>query len=372
MARRGKKSKTGKIVLLVVLAVILLVIAAVAVVGYVWYSNLQKDVNGDPSKTELATIEIVKGDTTKKIAAKLQEQGIVDYPFWFVMMARQQSIDNKLQIGTYEFGVGDSYQEILNILKKAPNYRASVRIGFAEGTEVTDIIDKFLQVGAEKGTAWTKEGFDAALKADYDCPYIPAVGSLPEGCPEYARLEGFLYPDTYDFFLDSTEVELFAKMIDQFNKKVASTGLAEKAQAADKTVYEAMILGSIIQKESGNVADFALISSVFNNRLKIDMKLQSDATVSYMVPKDERLPSCTYDQLNTDTPYNVYLRKGLCPTPICCARIEAIVAACEPEPSEYYYFIGVPADSPTPEAGKTIFAKTFKEHSANVNKYLRG
>ncbi len=364
MGRRRRRSNTKKIVLLSVLAVILAMIAAAAIAAWVFYSNLQKDVNGDDSLTELVTIEIVSGDSTKKISEKLAEKGVIDYPFWFVMMARQQSVDNKLQIGTYEFSVGDSYQEILNILKKAPNHRPSVRIGFAEGTEVTDIIDKFLAAGVEQGASWTKAGFDAALLAEYDCPYIPAVGSLPEGVPSYARLEGFLYPDTYDFFLDSTEEELFAKMIDQFNKKAEAAGLEAKAQAADITVYEAMILGSIIQRESGNVSDFALISSVFNNRLDIDMKLQSDAAVNYMIPKAERLPGCTYEQLNTDTPYNVYMHTGLTPTPICSARIEAIVAACEPETSDYYYFIG------TPE-GETLFSETYKEHLEKVNKYLR-
>lgn len=362
MGRRGKKSK--KLVLWIVLGVIAALIATVAITVSVFYSNLKKDVNGDGTLTDLATIEIVSGDTTKRIAAKLEEKGIVDFPFWFVLMARQQSIDNKLQVGTYEFSVGDSYQEILNILKKAPNYRPSVRIGFAEGAEVTDIIEKFLSVGAEKGTDWTKAGFDAALLAEYDCPYIPKVDSLPEGVPVYARLEGFLYPDTYDFFLDSTEEELFAKMIDQFNKKAEAFGLAEKAQAADITVYEAMILGSIIQRESGNVKDFPLISSVFNNRLDIDMKLQSDAAVNYMIPKDERRPGCTSEQLNTDTPYNTYMHKGLTPTPICCSRMEAVISACEPQESDYYYFIGTPD-------GVTIFAKTYEEHLINVNKYLR-
>ncbi len=364
MGKRGKKSKAKLIVTLAICAVVLLLLVAGIIVFAVVRNNFNNDVNGDKSQTELATIEIVKGDTTKKIAAKLEEKGIIEYPFWFITMARQQSIDNKLQIGTYEFCLGDSYQDILDILKKAPNYRPSVRIGFAEGTEVMDIIDTFLEKGTAAGASWTRAGFEAALSAEYDCPYIPAVGSLPEGCPVYARLEGFLYPDTYDFFVDSTEQECFAKMIDQFNRKAAAVNLEAKAQAADMTVYEAMILGSIIQKESGNVKDFALISSVFNNRLDIDMKLQSDATVSYMIPKEERLPSCTSAQLNTDTVYNVYMHKGLCPTPICCARMEATVAACEPEVSDYFYFIGTPD-------GVTIFAKTYQEHMVNVNKYLR-
>ncbi len=364
MGRRGKQSKVKKWIPLIVIGVIVALLAAAAITVGVVYSNLQKDVNGDDSLTDLITIEIVSGDSTKRIAAKLEEKGIIDFPFWFILMARQQSVDNKLQIGTYEFSVGDSYQEILNILKKAPNYRPSVRIGFAEGAEVTDIIEKFLEVGAENGAKWSQAGFNEALQADYNCPYIPDLDTLPRGVPSYARLEGFLYPDTYDFFLDSTEEELFAKMIDQFNKKAEEFALTEKAQAADMTVYEAMILGSIIQRESGNVSDFPLISSVFNNRLEIDMKLQSDAAVNYMIPKDERRPGCTYEQLNTDTLYNVYMRKGLPPTPICCSRIEAVIYACQPEESDYFYFIGTPD-------GVTIFAKTYQEHLANVNKYLK-
>ena len=84
-----------------------------------------------------------------------------------------------------------------------------------------------------------------------------------------------------------------------------------------------MILGSIIQKEGGKISDYAMISSVFNNRIKIGMKLQSDACGSYPIPKAERLPSCTAEQLKTATPYNVYLHEGLPPTPICCCSIEA-------------------------------------------------
>ena len=364
MSRRGKKSKAGKIILLSVLGALLIAVIAGGIGIYSFISNIRKDMEGDPTQKEMRNIQVEPGDSTRTIAAKLQEAGIIDYSWLFVNEAQEAGLAKKLQIGHYEFCVGASYAEILNVLKKAPNYRPSIRIGFPEGTEVLDIIDRFLEKGEESGAAWTREGFERAINADYDCSLIPAVGTLAEGVPAYARLEGFLYPDTYDFFLDATEEELFAKMIAQFEKKATAAGLAEKAAANNMTVYDAMILGSIIQKESGNVADFALISSVFNNRLKINMKLQSDATVSYMIPKEERLASCTSEQLNKDTAYNVYIRYGLCPTPICCARIEAAVAACEPEASEYYYFIGTPA-------GETLFSKTYEEHMVKVNKYLR-
>ena len=164
-------------------------------------------------------------------------------------------------------------------------------------------------------------------------------------------------------------MELFTKMIGNFNQKAIASGLQDKATAKDMTLYEALTLGSIIQKEAGKVADFNMVSSVFHNRLRDGWLLQSDAAVSYPIPKAERLPSCTYEQLNTDTPYNVYMHKGLTPTPICNPSIEAAVAACEPTASDYFYFIGY-VDKTTGEQ-ITVFAKTFAEHQTNINKYLK-
>jgi UPF0755 protein len=218
--------------------------------------------------------------------------------------------------------------------------------------EVSDIIALFLENGIG-----TETGFKAAIDSNYGYAYLPAAGTKN-------RLEGFLYPDTYDFFVDDTEVNVLSKMLANFNSKAAAAGLEEKAAAADMTVYQAMILGSIIQKEAGKLSDFALVSSVFHNRLKDGIRLQSDATVSYMIPKSERLPSCTADQLEQDTPYNVYIHKGLPPTPICCSSIDAVIAACEPAESDYYYFIGTPD-------GVTVFAKTYEEHRHNVDQYLK-
>lgn len=354
MGRRNKKSKAKKIVLFSILGVILALILGVVVFAF----DVYRDVTGAKEQTDKTVqIEIEPGDSTGIIARKLEDADVIGYSLVFRYMATMQSVDDKLQVGIYEFNAGESYSQILHILKQAPNYRPSVRITFTEGMEVSDIVEKFLEVGKSKGATWTKEGFETALDYDYGYVYIPGVGTEN-------RLEGFLYPDTYDFFLDDTEVNLFAKMISNFNQKAISVDLETKAAAANMTVYEVLTLGSIIQKEGGKISDFAMVSSVFHNRLEIDMLLQSDAAVSYPIPKEERLPSCTYEQLTTDTPYNVYIHKGLTPTPICNPSIDAVVAACEPAESEYYYFIGTPD-------GQTIFAKNITEHQANVDKYLK-
>ncbi|MBO5222163.1 MAG: endolytic transglycosylase MltG [Clostridia bacterium] len=359
MGTRGKKKSPVKlIVVLSVLAVILaLILAAV-----IYLNNILDDINGGHLTDETAVVEVVSGDTTAVIADKLEAAGVIQYPAVFRFMAGMEGVDTNLHIGKYEFAKGEKYEAILYALKQAPNYRASVRITFTEGMEVSDVIAKFLAVGAENEARWTSVGFEAALRHDYGYSYIPAADVAN-------RLEGFLYPDTYDFFLDATETELFAKMIANFNQKATVAGLEAKAAARNMTLYEALTLGSIIQKEAGKVADFNMVSSVFHNRLRDDWLLQSDAAVSYPIPKEERLPSCTYEQLNTDTPYNVYMHKGLTPTPICNPSIDAAVAACEPAESDYFYFIGY-VDATTGEQ-ITVFAKTMKEHQANIDKYLK-
>lgn len=338
-----------KIVLLVICGILLILILAAAVIGI----DISRDISGKKRSSEhVSVIEVSSGDSTRKIAQKLKDSGVIRYSGIFVYMASMQEVDKKLQIGTYEFHNGESYQEILHILKQAPNYRPSVRITFTEGMEVSDIIARFLENGIG-----TQAGFDAAVNYDFGLSYLPAAGTE-------SRLEGFLYPDTYDFFLDDTEVNVLLKLLNRFSQMAANADLEAKANAAGLSVYEAVTLGSIIQKEAGKTSDFALVSSVFHNRLKIDMLLQSDATVSYMIPKSERLPSCTAAQLQQDTPYNVYLHKGLPPTPICSPSIDAVIAACEPAESEYLYFIGTPA-------GETVFAVTYSEHQNNIKQYLK-
>jgi len=358
MAKRGKKKAPIKLIIgLVVLAIVL----GAVLTGVLFAKDVLDDLNGEHLSDTKITVEVVKGDTITSVAKKLGDAGIVKYPTVFRFFCSMKASDT-IHVGTHEFSVGQKYEEIFHALQKAPTYRPTVRITFTEGMEVSDVIEKFLEKGAEVGAKWTRNGFEIATRADYGFSYIPSTDVAN-------RLEGFLYPDTYEFYADATEIELFAKMITHFNQKAIAAGLQDKATAKGMTLYEALTLGSIIQKEAGKVSDFNMVSSVFHNRLRDDWLLQSDAAVSYPIPKEERLPSCTYAQLQTDTPYNVYIHKGLTPTPICNPSIEAAVAACQPAESDYFYFIGY-VDKNTKEQ-ITVFAKTMNEHQANINKYLK-
>ena len=152
-------------------------------------------------------------------------------------------------------------------------------------------------------------------------------------------------------------------MLKRFDDVITENKINEKL--GDMTLYEAVTLASIIQKEGGTVGDFANISSVFHNRMKIGMKLQSDATITYVLKKEDVKTVLSYADLQTDSPYNTYLHKGLTPTPIANPGIDALIAAVEPAKTEYYYFV-----AKLDGTGESAFSKTHEEHVKNAKKYL--
>ena len=186
--------------------------------------------------------------------------------------------------------------------------------------------------------------------------FLPEIGSDN-------RLEGFLYPDTYDFFLDEKEESVIKRFLDNFNKKMTDAGLWEKISQSGDTIYDTLTLASIIEKESQYTPELARISSVFHNRLEIRMMLQSDATVNYILAKEDRYSSISSSTMAIDSPYNTYKYYGLTPTPICNPSIQSITAAIEPEDTEYLYFCAK-------GDGSHVFAFTYEEHLQNVKTYL--
>lgn len=186
--------------------------------------------------------------------------------------------------------------------------------------------------------------------------------------PKYYSLEGYLFPDTYRIHASSTVQEAMFKMLDNFGKKL-SPEMREDIAAQGRSIYQVVIMASIIEKEAPfNPGDkenreARLISGIFWHRLKIGQALQSDATLSYWFgDKDDRHSGA---QLEVDTLYNTYKYPGLPPTPICNPGLLALEAAVYPIDSDYNYFL-TPSDS-----RQVIFSRTFDEHVANKFKYLK-
>lgn len=346
---KRKSGKVKKIVGLSVCVVILILFVIAAILAV----DIYDEIRGKNVSSETGVITVESGDNISAVGEKLKESGIIKHPFVFGIYAKIQGYDTSVQIGGFEFAKGDGYENIFEMLKKS-NYRESVTVVFPEGYTV----DQIVKLLVSKGVG-TESGFYNAINNDY-YPY----DYLPEAGTEN-RLEGFLYPDTYDVFVDDTEHNIIAKFLARFDYIITSNGIKDKAEKSGRSFYENITLASIIQKEGSLISEFPVISSVFCNRLEIGMKLQSCATVNYILPDDQKKFVLTYADMATESPYNTYLNAGLTPTPISNPGIDAVKAAVEPSETDYLYFVAKNDGSKS-----SAFAVTYEEHQQNAAKYL--
>ncbi len=253
---------------------------------------------------------------------------------------------------------------------KAPQTKMTIIEGW-DNKDIEDDLDSNPK-RADAPHLASPEEFKAAQKAFSVADY-PILASKPNS----ANLEGFLFPDTYFLPLPSTTTNeseiLIEKALNNFSTKFTAQMEAD-AKKRGMTVYQTVILASIIEKETGkNITTEAgqkaldeerkMVAGLFYNRLNIGMPLQSDATVNYITNK--KTPSVSIADTKIDSPYNTYMYKGLTPGPICNPSLSSLMAAIYPTDNDYLYFL---TDSTT---GKAVFAKTFDEHIANQRKYLK-
>ncbi len=253
---------------------------------------------------------------------------------------------------------------------KTPAKAQEVTLRFIEGWNTTQIASYLNFYGDRPQLAHIVNSGDFLVaQKEFSVKDYPLLASKPEK----ADLEGFLFPDSYRFYLSalslasSTPKEIsntiIKKMLDNFALKFTP----EMQKQADKqklSVYKIITLASVLEKETGaSLAEKKIVAGIFYNRLKIGMPLQSDATVNYATKKD--LPSPTEADTKIDSPYNTYKYPGLPMGPICNPSLNSIIAALEPDNTDYLYFLH---DQKT---GQAYYAKTYDEHFANKYKYLK-
>ena len=344
-----KKRKIKRIVGLSICAVLVVLFVLIAYFAV----SIYNEIRGKNITEETGIVEIVSGDNISVVADKLKTSGIIKYPTAFRLYSKFCGYDTSIQIGSFEFLKGDGYENIFSVLNES-HYRESVSVTFPEGYTVEQMIEEMVS----KGLCSREEFYNAVNNDYYPYDYLPEAGTEN-------RLEGFLYPDTYSIFLDDSAHNIIEKLIARFDDVITENGIKEKAEQSGLSFYDAITLASIIQKEGSLVSEFPLISSVFHNRMDIGMKLQSCATVNYILPDDEKKFILTYEDMAIDNPYNTYLYSGLTPTPISNPGIDAIIAAVEPADTDYLYFV-----AKNDGTGSSAFAETYEEHLENSNRYL--
>lgn len=306
-----------------------------------WFFYAYQTALISPAIDKNLTVEIEKGDSFTKIANKLVAQGLTVNPLWFKAVAYQKNVFNQLKVGEYELTPGLTIPEILTIFVEGKSKKYAIT--FPEGWGFKDIL-KELQKHPKLQLTLQNE----------PCVGIPEQLGMLEKHPE-----GWFFPDTYFFEKNETDVSILKRAYSKMQSVLAEEWQNKEQNLPYKTPYEALIMASIIEKETGVKSERQMIAGVFIRRLAKGMLLQTDPTVIYGMG-DKYNGNIRASDLITATPYNTYVIQGLPPTPIAMPGRDAIHAALHPDHEENLYFVAK-------GDGSHQFSKTMDEHNHAVN-----
>lgn len=318
--------------LLAIVVYILIVAAASATfagVGWLLASDLCAFNRG--AKTEV-TVEISAEDTLDTVADKLQETGLIQYKWFFKLFAKVTKAEDKIGIGTYKLNNDMDYHALISGMRSSSGSMSAdtVTVTIPEGYTVAQTI----RLLAEKGVNTEEKLLEAARTAEFNYDFID------NSSENINRLEGFLFPDTYEFYVNHNPKGALERLIHNFEQKMGEDVL-EEVEASPYSLKEIITIASLIEKETDG-SDQAMIASVIYNRLADTgshgtyRMLQIDAALLYALPDHEG--AITSADLETDSPYNLRKYAGLPPTPIANPGMASINAALYPTSSDYYYY----------------------------------
>lgn len=316
-----------------------------------WICNIGNEVLGLVRPDKEITVMIEEGKTSVGAVAKaLKEAEIIDHPNVFFLYSKL-----KKQSGFYEgeftLNCKSDYNQLIRALKRDPAQKDKVEFTIKAGYTQEDLVATL----CDSLEYLEREDLENALQ-NYDFSEFAFASDLPE---RNYRLEGYLYPDTYEMYEGESAVAVVRRILSRFEEKVLTDEVMKKISKSDYDLDEIITLASILQKESGNEPKKA--AGVYLNRLqsKTNSYLESQATVAYILPAGHG--AITETDIRTSDPYNTYRNAGLPEGPISNPSEEMILAVLEAEETENFYFV-------TREDGAMFFAKTRAEHLANLKK----
>lgn len=334
----------GRTVAYMLAVLIVSVVLAVAM----WFAA--DDVLALTKPDNLITVTIQEGDNLDDVAQNLKDHGLINYKFLFKLYGTFSHAEGKIGTGTFELNQQFDYHALVNGLSPTSETRTTVTLTFPEGYTC----DQIFTMLAEHGVCSLEALEDTAANYEFDYDFL---ADRPYGEPN--RLEGYLFPDTYDFYEDDEPVRVINKLLSNLSGKLTDEMLAaldernadirermeqegtftpEEIDDAMMDVYQLLTVASLIEKEAGSDQERALISSVIYNRLTTHVHelLQIDATVEYAL--GEHKSELTANDLAVDNPYNTYKYKGLPPGPIANPGLSSIMAAIYPKDTDYFFY----------------------------------
>jgi UPF0755 protein len=321
---------------------LLLVVAAAAAAWYAWRAYTQPL----PLPVVPFAFDVRQGASLSAVARELGSTGALPQPLALIALARWRGVDRAIKAGSYEFDAGTTLPQLLAKLTQGDVTQTSMVI--VEGTTFAELKRALKANPAVRNTL-------------LDLPDAEIMAKL--GVPD-ATPEGRFFPDTYFFANGSSDAALLNRAHKALDARLAAAWEHRATDLPFKSPYEALILASIVEKETGRASDRPLIASVFVNRLRKGMRLQTDPTVIYGL-------GAAFDgdlrrrDLEADTPFNTYTRDGLPPTPIALVSQASLDAVLNPPATEYLYFVAR-------GDGTSKFSATLIEHNRAVSKFQKG
>lgn len=337
----------GAIAGLVVVALLVFVVATVVIPRLTGQdSNMQEIAQG----TEVHVV-VNSGDGAAQVANTLYDAKVIASKSEFLATLRKLEAEQSIKPGSYKLTAGASMSDIVNLLIAGPNDTSSSLVipeGFTT-LQIAQRVEETLSISAE-------DFLNQAKASNYveDFSFLEGVNK--------DSLEGYLFPKTYDFSGQEVTADLIIRaMLTQFAQEVASLNLPAKAQEIGEkynitlSVGDLVNMASIIERESNTAEDRPRVASVFYNRLREGMRLESDATLAYELNRE-----VTGEDLQHDAEYNTRTRDGFPPTPICCPGLESLEAAVNPEDTNYFFFY-ISGDY-------HVFSETYDQHLEAIRK----
>ncbi len=313
-----------------------------------WVCHIGNELLGLVRPDKEYTVQIAENSSTMTIAKELKKTGIIDHPYVFRLYCKLKKADGAFKFGEYTLNSRWDYNRLISSLKRSPSNKTAVSFVIEAGDTQADFVAnlcdtlKYLE----------REELEDVLQ-NYDFSDYSFLKGLSK---RNARLEGYLYPDTYEMYSGESALAVVQRILDRFQEKVLTEENRKKMDASGYSVDQLITLASVLQKEGGNA--MAKEAGVYFNRLKDQAYpyLESSAAVAYVLPAGSAV---TATEIKINDPYNTYRWAGLTPGPISNPGADAIAAVLTPEWSDYKYF-AVQGD------GATLFAVDYATHLKNL------
>lgn len=350
MQEQPNNGKTNKNIVIVFIIAVLITFPFVPILLY------QYGINEPAPTNKTIEIDIKPGSSVSEIAFDLKDAGLINSPALFKAYLKINNLESNMQAGVYEIPPMTSLKELVNILQYGRN----------------DVVTTYYE-------GWRVEQLAQMLDKEFkNVDYKEFVMAARD-------YEGYLFPDTYYFTVDSTQDEIIQTLKTTFEQKTSDLLSKKSLQKAELTKEEAVILASIIEREAIKYEDRQIIAGILISRLRQGAKLEADATTQYAVALEKHCQTevckeglekeyledikwwpqnLTKDDLNYDSPYNTRKVAGLPPTPISSFSLSALESVLNHVETDYYFYL-------TDAKGVTHYAETLDEHNNNVFKYLR-